>query len=359
MSAATYIAIYYYFLLAFTIVVCLMNVKSCERYRGILTFVLLSFVFVHIGFRPLDPLFGDTRTYAREFNEMCQYHSFEARKDFFFYYISLLISRITQSTTVYFCILGLSYILPVLFALKKRLPQTYFLVLFAYVCSFSFWGYGVNGLRNGLGVSFFLLALLSDKKIIQLLFIAVSIAFHTSLALPVIALFIAKYLHGNPKTYNVLWLICLLASLIAGHSIGDYLGSISFINGIDERMSGYLTLSTDDMSDITFNQQGFRWDFVLYSSIPIIVGGYYIYNKKYEDSIYKLLYCIYLLCNAFWLLTIYVPFNNRFAYLSWFLHPILLTYPLVTSEHVVRNRNSILHWTLFLNYLFTFIMWLR
>ena len=33
--------------------------------------------------------------------------------------------------------------------------------------------------------------------------------------------------------------------------------------------------------------------------------------------------------NAFWIMVIRAEFSNRFAYLSWFLYPIVLAYPLL------------------------------
>ena len=35
------------------------------------------------------------------------------------------------------------------------------------------------------------------------------------------------------------------------------------------------------------------------------------------------------LCNAFWIMVIRSAFSNRFAYLSWFIYPIVIAYPLV------------------------------
>ncbi len=359
MSAATYIAIYYYFLLALSIWLCLFNVKYSEDNRGVLSFILLFFVFAHIGFRPLDPLFGDTLTYARVFDDLTQSVSIDAEKDFFFYYLSWIISRFTHSTTVYFCLIAIGYILPVYYAFKKKVPYLYFLLLFVYVSSFSFWGYGVNGLRNGLGVSFFLLGLFSEKTLSKIICYFLAVAFHSSLILPVGAYIIVNYLCHNPRLFIVIWVACLVAALLFGESIGDLLGSFSFINGIDERMGGYLNSSLQEYDESLFSHRGFRWDFVLYSSLPIAVGAYYLFKKKYCDLFYISLYCIYLLCNSFWLLTVYVPYNNRFAYLSWFLHPILIIYPLLDNRIFFNNRDRIIHWVVLLNYLFTFIMWMK
>ena len=41
---------------------------------------------------------------------------------------------------------------------------------------------------------------------------------------------------------------------------------------------------------------------------------------------------VYCLCNAFWIMVIRSAFSNRFAYLSWFLYPVVVAYPLVNLE---------------------------
>ena len=50
---------------------------------------------------------------------------------------------------------------------------------------------------------------------------------------------------------------------------------------------------------------------------------------------------LYILVNAFWLLVIRIPYTDRFAYLSWFLIPFILIYPL-SLDKVFKNQNSIL-----------------
>ena len=53
---------------------------------------------------------------------------------------------------------------------------------------------------------------------------------------------------------------------------------------------------------------------------------------------YIMFLSIYIICNSFWILVIKASFSNRFAYLSWFLFPIVLVYPLVMFK--IRNKNN-------------------
>lgn len=45
--------------------------------------------------------------------------------------------------------------------------------------------------------------------------------------------------------------------------------------------------------------------------------------------VFNILANTYLLANAFWVMLIRANFSNRFAYLSWFLYPILMAYGVI------------------------------
>ena len=78
-----------------------------------------------------------------------------------------------------------------------------------------------------------------------------------------------------------------------------------------------------------FSRMGFRWDFLLYSSFPVIMIWYVTQYRKFTSREFSLLANTYLLCNAFWILVIRASYSNRFAYLSWFIYPAVMAYPLM------------------------------
>ena len=47
--------------------------------------------------------------------------------------------------------------------------------------------------------------------------------------------------------------------------------------GFDDRLNSYIT---SDEYDDQFSDVGFRWDFLLYSVMPIILGWYVVIKKK-------------------------------------------------------------------------------
>ena len=126
--------------------------------------------------------------------------------------------------------------------------------------------------------------------------------------------------------------------------------------GFDDRMDGYL--SGNDYSG--FSHAGFRWDFLLYSMMPICLGYYIVIKKGIRDRIYEILLTTYTLANAFWVMVIRAQFSDRFAYLSWFMYAIVLAYPLFRMDIWGNRQGNIarvilnihLSFTLFMNLIY-------
>ena len=76
----------------------------------------------------------------------------------------------------------------------------------------------------------------------------------------------------------------------------------------------------------------FRWDVILYSSIFVIMPLFY----KIKDEKFLNFYNLYLLTNLFTILLVWPTggFIHRFAYLSWFLSPVIIYYPLFFNKKV-------------------------
>jgi hypothetical protein len=56
---------------------------------------------------------------------------------------------------------------------------------------------------------------------------------------------------------------------------------------------------------------------------------YVTHYRKFKDQTFNILANTYLLSNAFWIMVIRSAFSNRFAYLSWFIYPLVIVYPLL------------------------------
>lgn len=290
MSISLYIALYYNLLLLLVVYIAIQPVRA-ETVRQpyinnqIFSLALLLIVYVHVTFRPTDyHYFGDTSAYAMAFQKKAFYGTVAIRdRDIGFEYLTYWLSQLVNLKGYWFVLCSL-YILPVFFALKKRFKQQYAVALVLFVCSLSFWGYGVNGLRNGIATSLVIFSFLvpnNDIKRIPVWIIAC--LFHQSVMLP-IGCFLLTRLSNNPKHYLYLWGTFFLLMLVARDSFSTLLTNIPWFEQ-DKRMSEYLNMSYKGMEQM-FSNIGFRWDFIIYSLIPIIAGVKYIYTYCYEDKLF-------------------------------------------------------------------------
>lgn len=296
--------------------------------RGSHPFILLyAFLFIIIvGLRPSSPVFVDMGTYRRTFDLFKGAPpSIIVGSDFLFYYYMWGCAQV-MSSKWFFLISEFLYVIPILWACKRFAKNNWDIAMLFCFAAFSFFTYGVNGIRNGLSTSFVLLALSfikgNPKEIVAAILLSIiAIGFHKSAALPVICMMIST-IYNNPRFFYFFWLFSILMSLVAGSQISNVFANLGF----DDRLSQYINA---DIDEEMFSSVGFRWDFLLYSLIPLALGYYLVFKKKVYDKTYLLLLGTYILANSFWIMVIRAEYSNRFAYLSWFMYPIVLSYPLV------------------------------
>lgn len=235
-----------------------------------------------------------------------------------------------------------------------RLTREYALVLIiSMMVTFQFFAYGQNTIRAGFAASLVLLgvSLCNHKYLMGLLFFF-SFFCHTSMAIPIGAL-IASYVFPNKtRWFLIFWFFCILVSLFAGSTFESF-----FMRYVDTRRTTYFMVDTAK----TIYKVGFRWDFLFYSFIPIALGYYYIFILNFRSMFYRWVYNAYLIANSFWVLVIRAEFTDRFAYLSWFLFPILLMYPVLTQQFYRDVSRQKVHIVMILwgQMAFTYYMYLR
>ena len=138
-------------------------------------------------------------------------------------------------------------------------------------------------------------------------------------------------------------------SLVAGNQVEAFFTGLGF----DDRMSTYGSANVDAS---LFSSTGFRWDFLLYSAMPILLGWYIVFKRGIVCEKYSYLLNTYILCNSFWIMMIRASYSNRFAYLSWFLYPIVLAYPLLSFKVFQEQNNHKVALILVAHTTFTVIM---
>lgn len=300
------------------------------------TITLLVVATLFIGLR--NPYgswryFGDTYKYTLIYLNIQNDPLWTSGKDYgFFYYVKFIASFF--NVQMFFLITSILYIFPVYYTFHKWFKKYAFFAVVLYVTSMSFWPFGINGLRNGLATSLFVFALaFYDRKWIMYGIIGLSISFHTSMILPTLAL-ITVHFYNNTKVLIGVWLASVPISFLFGRQLITVINFLlsSSVGLVDERGD------FNEVDSGLFAKSSFRIDFIIYSAIVIYLGYYFIYKVKFNNKFYTKILNLYIIANTIWLYFIYFPYTNRVAYLSWFLIPILIIYPIVYATQL-KNQS--------------------
>lgn len=300
-----------------------------EQRGSILYPLILSLIFVFwLGGRPISgAYFGDTANYALGYYNMEFSHYFvevNLQSEWLWGWLMTVCKGTGMSVHGFFTVIEAGYILSALWAVKRFTPTNPLLGMLFVFTSLMFFTFGTNGLRNGLACHIMLLAMsffFADKYVVGGLICLAAFGVHRSVMLPIAGMIAGRFLIKDLRYAIFFWVVCIAVSLVAGDAMTSFFGSLGF----DDRMISYNTNAYAS----SFSKTGFRWDFLLYSFFPILMGWYVCVKKKIKDDWYRTLCVTYCLCNAFWVMVIRVAFSNRFAYLSWFLYPIIIVYPLI------------------------------
>ena len=184
-----YTPLYFYILLVLTFVL-FFELNNYGYKASKWGWVLVLFIIIYMGFRPISgAYFGDMETYAGYFNRFQIGENLILEKDVVFNFFMKWSSKV-MTVNFFFFTCAFLYVYPLYLVAKKWFKNYWFYAFLLLVASFSFWAYGTNGIRNGLGTSIFLLAVSRDKRIFQVGFILLAIGTHKSLILPYFALIV-------------------------------------------------------------------------------------------------------------------------------------------------------------------------
>lgn len=372
---------YYFFIYWFVVMLITIskynNMRSLKGYTVIFQrdnytpLVLFSLFYVlFFGLRPISIEFGDTVVYNKFYSEIQNYGVYNiivnadnsvdvsesTSRDWIFYSVMFLCAQV-MSVNFFFVIVMFFYI-TMMYQGCRKLDYKHGATLMLFcVGAFSFYGYSVNGLRNGVACSFVILALARlcrGEKLWPAIFAFIALGCHKSVALPIVCALFTYYVR-KPKYMYIIW----VGSIIVSLAIGGYLSNMLTLLGFDERLAQNLQSGADvEQAWGVEMESRFRWDFLLYSSMPIVLGWYTIFKRKVYNNTYLMLLGTYIYANAFWVILIRSLFSNRFAYLSWFLYPIVLAFPLLTLPVFKKQHSKKTAWILLAHFGFTTVMWL-
>lgn len=351
MDAITYGNIYLYSILFLTVLISFKlspeSYKSITKNNGGALFALsLCIILAYwIGHRPPTYEFGDTGNYAFVFNMKqsgMMAENFGASEWLWQKMTNFFAA--TSDVTTYFTIISFGYFIFTFFACRVISKNNVLILLIFLFGSFSFFTYATNGIRNGLACSLALLIIslisVSRKNLpIAVGLSIITVGLHTSTLLPLVCLFASVYFIKSFKWAYTFWIASILISLVAGGAVSSIFSALGF----EDKRLYYLT--DTELAD-QFSRTGFRWDFLIYSMMPIVLGYYVVIKRGIYNTAYLIILNTYTLANAFWVMVIRASFSNRFAYLSWFMYSLVLAYPLlklnIWGESQGKNASKIM-----------------
>ena len=351
------------------------NMRSLKGYTVIsqrdyyMPLIIFSVFYISFfGLRPVSIYFGDTVIYNEGYKVMQNYGVYSitiqnngsvdvsgsAGNDWLFYSVMFLCAQV-MSVNFFFLIVMYFYIIMMFLGCRKLDYKHGATLMLFCIGAFSFYGYSINGIRNGVACSFMIFALArlcKGERLWPAILSLIAIGCHKSMALPVACMLLSYYIK-KPKYMYITWFGAILLSL----AIGGYLSNMLTLIGYDERLAQNLQSGADVVDTWGVEMESrFRWDFLLYSSAPIILGWYTIFKRKVYNNTYLLLLGTYIYSNAFWVILIRSLFSNRFAYLSWFLYPIVLAYPLLNFPVFKTQHSKKTAWILLVHFMLTTIL---
>lgn len=215
-------------------------------------------VLLLIGFRPVSTIFVDMPNYAWDYERVQR--GIEANYTDGFFNVLMRVCSPILPVEGFFFVCAILYIVPLAWASWRVHGAWAFPVFLASLSALSFWGYGVNGVRNGMATSILILAFaFHDKPLVMLAVMAAACGIHGSVIVPAFAFLVVRYVKRT-ELWLGFWALCTAASLLAGNA-GERLLNIYNPVSWDARAEGYIHSAGS----------GFRADFLAYSIFPVLI----------------------------------------------------------------------------------------
>lgn len=324
--------------------------------QGMALLLTLAIAFF-IGLRRSNAIFGDMGMYRHTYeNVLAGYSPMSLHTEWLWDNFMYFCKSIGFNSTEFFLIVDIVYFFCMFICALLLMRRNLWIAMMFFFTAFSTYSFGTNGIRNGMSSSIELVAITlltmgKTKHVPAFILMFIAFSIHRSTILPSAAAIASLYFIKDTKTAIRFWIASIGISLVAGPLVEQFFAALGF----DDRMSNYASSNREEGSMGDFSQSGFRWDFLLYSAAPVAMIWYVTRYRKFTDKAYIFIANIYLLCNAFWVMVIRSAFSNRFAYLSWFIYPIVMAYPLLRMN-IWKDQDRKTALIFFLYSGFTFFM---
>lgn len=325
--------------------------------------VLVCMTILYFGLRPVDK-YGDSALYSTIFG-LVQKGIWErlpgVQTEWLWSKIEMFF--INNSTNqMWFLFIDTVYVGGIAYFCRKVFSYHFLTALLFSFTAMSFFTYGTNGLRQGFATSLAMIAFplivnpregVDDKYqtpfrsiVAGATILLLSASIHRS-NIALVAGVIAVCFLRNVKTNVIIW----FCAIIVGFVLKDvFINLLSSVTG-DFRLEYY---SSEENYSI-YGAARFRWDFILYSFVPIAIGYLMVIKYGIKDRFYIWLLNLYIIVNAGWVVINNISYSNRIAYISWILYPALLLYPFVKFDFS-DNQGKILAIMLIVYAVFAYIM---
>lgn len=297
--------------------------KSIQKWKSVLLILLTASVSFLYGFRDLD-VGVDTQAYNYIYQTFLHGEFGNNIRDPLWDVQMFLYTRFFDEIYPFLFCVALGYVLLPILGFQKYLKEdTLYFLLFTLISPF-FFQFGANVIRSGLAASLFLFSFRYFGRKKQWVYILLSCFLHLSMLLPAVAYYISRYVRSILPIY-IAWVLAILIVMVGVDLLALVPDSFS-------RLFMYVSASPDqkELSRVIFNLPISFWS---YGILPPLLGFYFVVIKRYYDPLYLRLLATYLLAN---IVVIFLVQANiyvlRFEYLSGFLMPFLLVYPILQTK---------------------------
>jgi len=233
---------------------------------------------------------------------------------------------------IFFIMVATLFVIPLYIAIRRMATINRSVMLFGFACFYYFPLLGINVIRQGLCLSFVILAFTILKNwslknfLIFLLLVLIGLSFHISGVIVVVFYFIARLIRINSLYYVVLAITAVLARMSLGLVNLPIIGPMIALN---DRIDAYSAgLGTQPPSGLQLSK-------IVYHS-AVFFWAYYNLNKL-NDSFYNHIFRLFIALTSFYFLCLNMSYSDRFGVLSWILTPILIGYPMVNYKGIVSK----------------------
>lgn len=242
-----------------------------------------------------------------------------------------IISYFVSSPIIFYIILHIIFLIFIakgIYKLQGISLLAYSFIIYLNV--FYYYGYVLNGIRQGLAIAGIILVfslLVKGKKYKGLIISIVISLLHYSVIPFILLTYLVVFLNNKLKFKYLL--------------LGYFIFSILYVFDLQTLFVGFIdstyieTYTSPEVME-RFEETN-NINFLLFNTVFLSI--FYIFYKNHfkQDKIYILLFKLYIVFSMIFILFGYIAFSNRLAAYSWFLIPILLSY------YMVNNRLNILN----------------